>query len=312
VRAHNPLGTTDADEGMWWSFTTGPPEAFGKTTPGAGAPGQSANTRLSWEGVSGADSYEYCVDTTDDDACAGSWVSTGGMPAASLSGLAYQTPYFWQVRAVNAFGTTYADGGAWWAFTTKATPPIEEMSFRSVGGWDGWVLKNGEDSGKGGARDAVVTPGRVGDDEADCQYRSILDFNTSGLPDDAAVVGVTIRIRREGVVGTHPFLTHGMLKVDVAAGAYHGHPWLERYDFHAIGSRGNVGRFIKVPADGWYRAPLRDSSYPLVNLTGHTQFRLRYALDDNDDLGADYLSFFTGDAALATDRPELIISYYVP
>ena len=49
-----------------------------------------------------------------------------------------------------------------------------------------------------------------------------------------------------------------------------------------------------------------------MNLTGHTQFRLRFELDDDDDLGADYLSFYTGDTAVATDRPELIISYYLP
>ena len=58
-------------------------------------------------------------------------------------------------------------------------------------------------------------------------------------------------------------------------------------------------------------APLRAPSYALINLTGHTQFRLRFNLDDNDDLGADYLSFYSGNAAEA-DRPELIVTYYVP
>ena len=57
-----------------------------------------------------------------------------------------------------------------------------------------------------------------------------------------------------------------------------------------------MGRFIKTPAEGWYRAPLRAPSYPLINLTGTTQFRLRFATDDNDDMGADYLSFYTGNA----------------
>jgi hypothetical protein len=95
------------------------------------------------------------------------------------------------------------------------------------------------------------------------------------------------------------------------AGFYHDIQALEKYDFQAIGSRGNVGRFIKTPSEGWYRAPLRAVSYPLINLTGTTQFRLRFDLDDNDDLAADFLRFYTGDAAL-TDRPELIVSYYLP
>ncbi len=53
-------------------------------------------------------------------------------------------------------------------------------------------------------------------------------------------------------------------------------------------------------------------SFPLVNLTGHTQFRLRFKQDDNDDLGTDYLSFFTGDAATPTDWPELVVTYFLP
>ena len=48
-----------------------------------------------------------------------------------------------------------------------------------------------------------------------------------------------------------------MLKVDLQDGAYHGNPALERFDFHAVGSRGKVGRFLRSPADRWYRGPLR-------------------------------------------------------
>ena len=86
---------------------------------------------------------------------------------------------------------------------------------------------------------------------------------------------------------------------------------LEKYDFHAVGSRGNVGRFIKTASAGWYRAPLRAPAYLLVNPVGTTQFRLRFATDDNDNGVADYLAFYTGNAPQA-DRPELIITYYVP
>ena len=126
------------------------------------------------------------------------------------------------------------------------------------------------------------------------------------------ITGVTLRIRKQSIVGTNPFITHGFLTVDMKTGAFHDNPVLEKFDFQAMGSRGNVGRFIKTAALGWYRAPLRAPAWPLVNLTGTTQFRLRFATDDNDDMGADYLSFYTGNAPAATDRPELIIAYYVP
>ena len=115
------------------------------------------------------------------------------------------------------------------------------------------------------------------------------------------------RIQRDG-----RHLGNGILKVDMQEGAYHDDPLLEKLDFHAVGSRGNVGRFIKTPASGWYRAPLREVAYLLLNLTGHTQFRLRFALDDDDDQADDCLQFYTGDAAVAADRPELLVRYYVP
>ena len=55
---------------------------------------------------------------------------------------------------------------------------------------------------------------------------------------------------------------------------------------------------------GWYSAILN-------SLGGTTQFRLRFTLDDNNDHAADYMKFFSGNAA-AINRPMLVIEYYVP
>ena len=46
-------------------------------------------------------------------------------------------------------------------------------------------------------------------------------------------------------------------------------------------------------------------------LGGVTQFRLRFSKDDNNDFGTDFLKLYSGNA-LETDRPQLIIEYYVP
>jgi len=197
-------------------------------------------------------------------------------------------------------------------FNVTGPVVLLDAVFQSLAPNDGWVLEQDETSGKGGTLDAAATTARVGDDASDRQWRSLLHFDTSSLPDDAVIVGATLRIKRQAIVGTSPFATHGFLIVDMKAGAYRDNPALEKLDFHAVGSRGNVGRFIKTPAEGWYRAPLRPVSYPLVNLTGTTQFRLRFEIDDDDDLGADYLSFYSGNAPTEADRPELIITYYVP
>jgi hypothetical protein len=131
VRAINAVGTTYADGGAasYWSFTIvaapQPPGAFGKVSPADGATGQATSLTLDWGESTGATSYEYCYDI--DDAACDTWISTGTTTSVDLSGLSYSTTYYWQVRAVNAVGTTYADGGAasYWSFITEAAsqPP---------------------------------------------------------------------------------------------------------------------------------------------------------------------------------------------
>jgi hypothetical protein len=49
-----------------------------------------------------------------------------------------------------------------------------------------------------------------------------------------------------------------------------------------------------------------------MNKTGTTQFRLRFMLDDNDDMGADYVMFYSVDWSTLGDRPVLVVQYYVP
>jgi hypothetical protein len=43
-----------------------------------------------------------------------------------------------------------------------------------------------------------------------------------------------------------------------------------------------------------------------------TQFRLRFAKDDNNNHVADYLIFYSGNATTASARPTLIIKYRIP
>jgi hypothetical protein len=122
VRSENLCGTGSAS--TVFSFTTASsPGAFGKVAPANGATGQPTSLSLSWGTSSDATSYEYCIDTTVNGACDGSWIDVGNVLSAALSGLATSTSYSWQVRAVNGQGTTQADGGTWWQFTTQGGEP---------------------------------------------------------------------------------------------------------------------------------------------------------------------------------------------
>jgi hypothetical protein len=73
-----------------------------------------------------------------------------------------------------------------------------------------------------------------------------------------------------------------------------------------------AGFFPNTPADNWFSAAMSEPALEFINRTGETQFRLRFQLDDNDDMGADTIKFYSGDAATAAYRPVLVVEYYVP
>ena len=128
ARATNNGGGTYANgsAAAFWSFTTAAsvslPAAFNKVSPTSGASHQPTSLTLDWQDSSGAASYAYCYDTSNDNACS-NWTSSGTASQASLSGLSPSTTYYWQARATNGGGSTYANGGAtaFWSFTTRGS-----------------------------------------------------------------------------------------------------------------------------------------------------------------------------------------------
>jgi hypothetical protein len=146
VRAANSHGSLEANGGIWWNFTVVPPKmlylplaykpvpppgAFNKTTPANAATNQSTNPTLRWSTSSSTTGYEYCYDTINNGTCDSTWVSNATSTSVPLSGLSPSTSYYWQARANNAGGSTYANAGAWWSFTT-ASP-------------SGWITIHSED-----------------------------------------------------------------------------------------------------------------------------------------------------------------------
>jgi hypothetical protein len=129
VRAVNTTDTTYADGGIVWQFTTqaAPPQAFGKLSPATTSPEKvPLNLTLQWSPSASANRYFYCVDTTshpdNDTTCGTGWILNTTTESNHLN-LDYNQTYYWQVYAENSQGTLQADNGAWWSFTTIASPP---------------------------------------------------------------------------------------------------------------------------------------------------------------------------------------------
>jgi GH35 family endo-1,4-beta-xylanase len=94
------------------------PGPFDKVSPAEGTTEQPTSPTLSWEASTGATSCEYCIDSSNNNGCDTSWISTGTSTSVTTSGLLPLTTYFWQVRAKGDAGVTHANSGTWGSFTT--------------------------------------------------------------------------------------------------------------------------------------------------------------------------------------------------
>ena len=203
-------------------------------------------------------------------------------------------------------------------YSINKTPTvILSQIFSSNGTNDGWILETSEDSNQGGAKNANDTIFRLGDDSLDRQYRAILHFPTYYLPDNAVVTEVTLLIRGQGVVGTDPFTTHLGISIDIRKGVFgnlgpFGIKALQGSDFQNPASLSAAGLISNNPISGWYISTLNSAANPFINPTGMTQLRLAFQLDDNDDLSDDYITFFSGNDSTLSNRPQLVVKYYIP
>jgi RHS repeat-associated protein len=117
VKAWNGSAYTEADAGVWWSFTK-VTTASGKLAPTSGTAGLGTDVWLSWA-AAGDVAYYVCWDTTDNDTCDDTWHTNGGSTTRLLEGLSAGT-YYWQVKVWDGSAYTEMNGGVWWHFTVGA------------------------------------------------------------------------------------------------------------------------------------------------------------------------------------------------
>ncbi|MFO1434005.1 MAG: DNRLRE domain-containing protein [Candidatus Competibacteraceae bacterium] len=197
--------------------------------------------------------------------------------------------------------------------TVTVANPVT-VTFTSIGTEDGWILESTADSNSGGSIKAGDTSNKgllLGDSSKNQQYKSIVSFDTSSLPDNAVVTGATLRLQRGTLSGTSPFATHGALLADIMTGTFNGNAALETADFQAPDGVTGVASLSNATANGtWSEGALDIQGLAALNRGGRTQFRLYFSLGDNSDAGADYLGYYAGEYSTATSRPQLVVTYY--
>jgi len=187
-------------------------------------------------------------------------------------------------------------------------------TFLSVAAQDGWVLESTETSNVGGSIDATATSTsalRVGDDNKNRQYKTVVSFDTSAIPDGATLLSATLRLRRGTLSGTNPFTTHGTCWVDVQSGSgFSGSTTLQTGDFQAAATAVQAASLTNAINNlDWSTGNLNAAGLAAVNKTGTTQLRVYFNLDDNNDKSADYIGYYSGDNGTAANRPQLVVVY---
>lgn len=252
--------------------------------------------------------------------------STTGFPASPTSGTTVYDALgasFLDTGLVN--GTLYYysafahDGALNYSASVgvSATPQAAQtttVTFESVAAEDGRIRETSETSGVGGAPvagDSTTSALRVGDSAADREFRSVVSFDTSYIPDGATIISATLKLTRGTVVGTDPFSILGTCRVDIQTGGLNGNTALEAADFQAAATATNVvAAGMSNPAVNGAQSTgaLGAAGLVAVSKTGRTQFRVYFATGDNDDSNDDYVGFYSGEATQA-NRPVLEIVY---
>jgi pectate lyase len=314
VRAYNSGGNS-----AYTNTANATTQAGGGVNPPAAPSGlgasatSSSQINLAWtDNASNEDGFR--VERSTDGTNFSEIATTGANSTSYAStGLVASTTYHYRVRAYNAGGNSGYSNPAN-ATTQSSGGGGTTVTFVSLAAEDGRILESSEGSNTGGSVDSSGSSSstmRIGDDNTDRQYKTVVSFDTSSLPDGATITSAVLRLRRGGSSGTNPFGTHGTCFVDIKGGTgFSGSAALQTGDFQAAADATQVATMSNAAANGdWSSGTVSAAGRGFVNKTGKTQLRVYFSVDDNDDSGDDYVGYYSGNDATAGNRPVLEITY---
>ncbi|MFL6200280.1 MAG: hypothetical protein ACJ76J_13955, partial [Thermoanaerobaculia bacterium] len=102
----------------------------------------------------------------------------------------------------------------------------------------------------------------------------------------------------------------GPCVADIRNGGFGGSTAFAFSDWEAAATATAVVTLSSPASDGAASSgTLNAAGLAAISKTGTTQLRPYCTLDDNDDLGFDYIGFFPGETATQANRPQLIVTY---
>ena len=200
------------------------------------------------------------------------------------------------------------------ASSVYSPPPFE-----SSGAQDGHVFESSENSSVGGTavanNSSLLGPAtfQVGDNPSDAQIKGFVSFDTSSLPDNAILVSARLVLNRSSHLGTNPFATHGVCRVEIRTGSFDNNLSLVPADFQAAATGQPVSILSNPTVNGSFAyATLSSQGLAAINRTGTTQIRISFEQGDDDDMAGDALFFIAGEGTTASLRPRLEVKYLLP
>ncbi len=277
---------------------------------GLGATAGNAQVSLAWTAASGATGYGVHRSITSG----GPYTTVKTNVVGTIytdTGLTNGTTYYYVVTATNAEGEGASSNQAT-ATPAASTSPVT-VTLVSIAAQDGYVLESGETTNAGGSvssASSTTSALRVGDNSQDRQYKSVVSFDTSSIPDGATILSATVRLLRGSLTGTSPFTTHGTCWADVQSGGFSGSTLLQTGDFQAAATAVQAASLTNAASNGtWSEGILNAAGRAAISKTGTTQLRVYFNLDDNDDGGNDYIGYYSGDNTTSANRPQLAVTY---
>lgn len=195
--------------------------------------------------------------------------------------------------------------------TAEDLPGFSTFTFVSTGAEDGWVLESAQDTGTGGTFDATGNGAsglKTGDDGSKRQFKAIVSFDTSALPDGATITSASLKLTRAALNGSVSNL--GNLTVDIKSGYFGTSQSLEASDFQATAAQTGVATLAVPGANGSSTTgSLSSGSLTSIKKNGRTQLRIYFSTAHDTDSTADNIGWYSGDNATAGNRPQFTVEY---